>query len=182
MAKLNQQDMQVIHNIVTEVVSGEISSRQEWEAQIMTQIVANCFQTMVEQEAREIAQTHGRMLETAAMIEEIAAREELDISTLGEEANKRAYALAVTMAERAVVSAENTLVEIKRLTDRAQIGIAKGGMDNEYGHWCTSSDWKAALKRLLESEKVATERLEAERKRLSSLKLESRGLKLITSS
>ena len=159
MAKLNQQDVEAIAGIVIQT-----------------------YRTMMEQEAREIAQAHGQMLETAAMIEEVAAREELDISTLGEEANKRAYALAVTMAERAVVSAENTLVEIKRMTDRAQIGIAKGGMSDEYGHWCTSSDWKAALERLLESEKVATERLEAERKRLSDLKLESRGLKLITSS
>ena len=179
MARLNQQDVQAIRNIVAEVVSGEIDSRQKREAQILAQIVADCYRTMMEQESREVAQAHGRMLETAAMIEDIAARGELDVSTLGEEANKRAYALAVAMAERAVVHAENALIKIKELIEQAQLGVAKGGMINAAGSWRSSSEWKVALKHMIESEKMATERLETERKRLSNLKLSERGLKLI---
>lgn len=179
MARLTQED---IRQIVAEVVSSEIDARQEREAKIMAQIVANCYHKMVEQEAQEMTRAHGRMLETAAMIEDIAARGELDVSTLGEEANKRAYALAVNMAERAVAHAEDALIKIKELISQAQLGVAKGGMHlSGNGAWRSGTEWESALKRLLESEKMATERLDAERKRLANLKLEGRGLKLVKS-
>ena len=155
MTKLNQQDIQAIREIVAET-----------------------YRIMMEQEAHEIAQVHGKMLQTTAMIEEIATRDELDISTLGEEAEKRAYALAVTMAERAVCYAENDLIEIKKQISEVQKAVASGGA--KFGnYWRSLSDCEVWLKRLLEQEQKAVERLNSERKRLSSLKLENRGLKLL---
>ena len=155
MARLNQQDAQMIREIVTET-----------------------YRMMMEQEAREIAKVHREMLEAAAMIETIAEQDELDISTLGEEAEKRAYALAVAMAEQAVVYAENDLIEIKKFISEAQIAIAKGGAIRN-NIWKTLNEWENIEQRLLKQEEAATIRLEAERKRLSNLKLESRGLKLL---
>ena len=155
MARLNQQDIEMIRDVVTET-----------------------YRALMEQEAHEIIKAHSRMLETKAAIEEIAKRDELDVSKLGEEAEKRAYALAVTMAEQAVTYSENDLIEIKKRISEVQQGIASGGARIN-NIWRSAPECQSRLKDLLKQEERATERLTAERARLSSLKLEKRGLKLL---
>lgn len=171
MARLNQQNVQVIREVVAEAVRSEIDSHISVEIETVAQIVAETYQVMMEQEAREVARAHGKMLETVAMIEEIASRGELDVSTLGEEAEKRAYALAVAMAERAVNYAENDLVCVKEQISIRQQQIAKDNMPNKN---------RTVLLDLLKQEESLTQRLKEEHRRLASLKLESRGLKLLT--
>ena len=156
MAKFNQQERQEIAEIVTEV-----------------------YQIMMEKEAQEITQIHGRMLETVAMIEELATRDELDVSKLADEANKRAYALAVTMAERAVGYAENNLIEIKKLISEVENGIANKKGVRIGNYWHSAPECEGWIKELIEQEKKVAKRLEDEHSRLASLKLEGRGLKLI---
>lgn len=179
MAKLNQQDVQTIRGIVNEAVKSGIDAHITTEVATVAQIVSETYQTMMEQEAREIFQVHGKMLETAAMIKEVAASGELDISMLGEEAEKRAYALAVTMAEQAVSYAESGLIETKRQISELQITLTKGGAVQLGDRWYSVSEREDWLKRLLRQEEKATERLNGERKRLADLKLNSRGLKLL---
>lgn len=187
MANLTPEDLEVIKELVREAVaestletmSSVFEEEREVEAHIVAQIVAETYRIMAEQEAIKIAEAHGKMLEVMAMIEDIASRGELDVSTLGEETYKRAYALAVMTAERSVVRIEGELSKLKDLIIEAEMAIAYGGnvtpegieanYHNRY-KWDVKC-WEDRLRNLLKQEAVITRRLESERQRLANLRI-----------
>ena len=181
MAKLKQEDLQAIEKLVKEAVAEAVpaavdsafDAERQAEVYTIAQIVAETYRAMAKQEAAELARAHGRMLEAAAMIEEVASRGELDVSMLGDEANKRAYALAVAMAERAIVHTESALSEIREYIEEAEVLAAAGGCSDgkKSNLRLLSREWGDRAKRLLVQEKAVAERLETERQCLANLKL-----------
>ena len=130
-------------------------------------VVVEVWRIAMEEEMRQQVAAVAEMRGLIARIETLAAQGELDISHLAEDAERRAYALAVEKAEQAVIYAESDLDYIRRQRSK------KVQLKAEYG------GYQDAISSLAKQEKVASEYLDATRQRLLNLKLESRGMKLL---
>ena len=187
MANLTSEDLEIIKELVRETVaetvpntmSSVFEDEREVEAHIVAQIVAETYRAMIEQEALEIARVHGKMLELTQMITEIASRDQLDAEMIGEEANKRAYVLAVMMAEQSIIRNEDQLATINSLITEAEMALIDGGhvtptgVESNYEsrkRWDTRR-WDTRRKNLLRQRDVVIYRLEVERQRLANLRL-----------
>lgn len=187
MTKLTLEELEIIKELVRETVaetvpeamSSVFENERETETHIIAQIVTETYRVIIEQEAIEVARIHGKMLELTQMILEITSRDHLDVRVIGDEANKRAYALAVMMAEQSVIRNEDELATIDGLIAEGEMAVINGGHVAPTGVESTYENrkkwdvrrWESRMRTLLKQRDIVANRLDAERQRLFNLKL-----------
>ncbi len=127
------------------------------------------IRTSFEEECSKIASAYAEERRLIQWIEEVAAKGELNVDLLSEEANKRAYLLTVKKAEDAVTLAQTSLSRCKRTIEEEQKTLFES-VKLHFGQ-STIDGHKKALKELSAQEKILEERARVAQANLDALKL-----------